>query len=214
MNKKIPQDQLQKYEDLRKRISGNHNQIKITGKEKRTAEPSHVSLNFSIDTALWPGIMDIVGRLEKEDPGHEYIYPSAFHCTLKLCSENNLPETIAKVSKVLKNFKPFEVVLRGLNSFTTNAFIQVFSEDGKLFDLHDLLNGVIPSGEPEFERENYIPHVVEIYYYHKPDKLFSVLDEYKDTLIGKMKVDKINLIRGVPSLFVRRIETIKTFQLK
>ncbi|MDO8559056.1 MAG: 2'-5' RNA ligase family protein [bacterium] len=210
----MQQDQIKRYEDLRKRILGDQGQIKFTSKEKRMAEPSHVSLNFSIDTALWPGIMDVVGRLEKEDPGHEYIYPSAFHCTLKLCSGNNLPETIEKISKALENFKPFEVVLQGLNSFTTNAFIQVFSEDGNLFDLHDLLNDVISSGEPEFEGENYIPHVAAIYYYHKPDKLFSVLGEYKDILIGKMKIDKINLIKGNTALFVHRIETIKTFQLK
>src|SRR3989344_4589631 len=111
---KIPQDQVQKYEDLRKKILESHNQIKVTSKEERMAMPSHVSLNFPINTSLWSRAMDIVGELEKEDPGHEYVYPSALHCSLKLCGGDELPETIAKISKALKNFKSFEVVLRGL----------------------------------------------------------------------------------------------------
>lgn len=215
------QEQLLKYEALRRRILINPSQIRVTTKQKRMAEPPHISLNFSVDCKLWPGIMHVMEELEKADPGHEYIYPSIFHCSIKLCgilgkniSQDDIPAIVSKVGAALKDFKSFEVTLRGFNSFTTNTFIQVFSQDNKLFLLHNLLNNIVAFGEPEFEGENYVPHIAVIYYYHKPDKLLSVLNKYSNTLIGKMRVDKINLIQGNPSLFVNRMEVIKTFRLK
>ncbi len=211
------QDQLQKYENLRNRLLLRPDRAVITNKEKRMAEPSFISLNFPVDPGLWVRIMNIAGNLKKEDPSHEYICPSAFHCTVKLCgilsksiSEDATSLIISSINNVLKDFKAFEVTLRGLNTFTTNTFIQVFTSDNRLFDLHNLLKDAVPYGEPEFEGENYVPHVAIIYYYHRPDKLFTALGRYKNILIGKMKVDKINLIMG--NLQKRKV--IKTFRLK
>lgn len=216
----MPQKQLSKYEDLRKRILKNPGQVKVTSRQKMIEELPHVSLNFPINYKLWPGIMNVMGKLEKADPGHEYIYPSAFHCTLELCgilgkniSQDDIPVIISKVNAALKNFKGFEVTLRGFNSFGTNTFVQVFSPDNKLFKLHNLLNSIIAHNEPEFEGENYVPHVAVIYYHHKPDKLFSILNKYSDILIGKMRVGKINLIKGEPSLLVNRMEVIRSWQI-
>ena len=215
------QDQLQKYENLRRKILGNPDQARVTSKKERMEEPPHISLNFPVDSSFWDRIMNLVGELEKEDPGHEYIYPPILHCTVKSCgvlgkniSEDTIPEIIPRIDKALKDFKAFEITLRGLNTFTTNTFIQVFSEDSRLFDLHNLLNDTVPYGEPEFERENYTPHVTIIYYYHRPDKLFTALGRHKDILVGKMKVDKVNFIIGTPSLFIQRMKVIKTFWLK
>lgn len=215
----MPQEQLSKYDGLRKRILANSDCAVITSKQKIISAPPHISLNFPISHKLWPGIMRVVGELEKIDPSQGYLYPPAFHCTLKSCgilgkdiSEEDIPAIISKISAALKDFKSFKVTLRGFNSFTTNTFVQVFSKDNKLFQLHSLLNSVVHS-EPELEGENYVPHVAVIYYYHRPAKLFSVLNKYSDSLIGNMRVDKINLIKGEPSLFVNRMEVIRSWQI-
>lgn len=215
----MPQKQLSGYDGLRRRILTNPACAVITSKQKIMTAPPHISLNFPINYKLWPEIMRVMGELEKVDPGHGYLYPSAFHCTIKSCgilgenvSQDDIPAMISKVGAALKSSKGFDVILRGFNSLTSNTFVQVFSKDNKLFKLHSLLNNVA-YGEPEFEGENYVPHVAVIYYYHRPDRLFSVLNEYGDTLIGKMRVNKINLIKGEPSLFVNRMEVIQSWRI-
>ena len=213
-------EQIQRYENIRKSFV-NPDKAIVTSKKERMKGFLDLSFNFPIDPGFHAKIIEIMEELKKEDPGHEYTYSSMLHCTVKSVGligkqidEKLIPEVIEKTEKALKDFPSFEVELRGINTFPVATFIQVFSEDNKLFDLHNKLNSAIPYSEyPEFEGKGYNPHVAIIYFYHKPIKLFAALNKYKDIPVGKMKVREINLIKGRPERFIK-MEAIKNFQLK
>lgn len=210
-------DQIQKYEKIRQAFS-DPSQAIIRQKTKEGLP--FLSLNFPIVPELSKRITDIMKELEKIDPGHEHIPVSWLHCTVKSfglvgnhISEEDIPGVINRVEEILRNFPSFEVELRGVNVLRPVLFIQVFSKDNKLFELHNLLKDAIPySGYPQLEGEGYTPHVTAAYFAHKPDKLFSLLNNYKDIPIGKMRASRFEIIRGIPGGFLKR-ELIKSFKL-
>lgn len=86
------------------------------------------------------------------------------HCTLKaIASTDKIPEKgildywVSKSSAVIKAHKPFAVKIHGIESFPTAIFAKVDSPE--LVSLHKNLYKILPSSQPQFENENYVPHV-------------------------------------------------------
>ena len=84
------------------------------------------------------------------------------HCTLKaiaLC--NKVPKEVevwAKdAEKILSEQNPFKVLLKDIAQFPNAVFTHVHSQE--LIRLHKKLCKILPSSQPQFENEKYMPHV-------------------------------------------------------
>lgn len=212
--------QLQRYKKLRQSFS-NPDEAVISSRGEGAKEFPFFSLNFEIKNNLSRKITVISEELDKKDPGHEYLAAPILHCTVKSLgligkqvALNQIPQVAAKLEAIINNFPSFEVELRGINNFKVALFIQVFSRDGKLFELHNLLNEALPYSEyPQLEGKEYTPHITIAYFRHRPIQLFNVMGEYSDVHIGKMMVDKLNLVSESFQPVAKK-EIIKVFPLK
>lgn len=86
------------------------------------------------------------------------------HCTVKAISHHYqipkkeiLEKYITESEKILKKVKSFNVRIKNIDKFSTAVFAKVDSK--KLFKIHQDLFKVLPSSQPDFENEAYIPHV-------------------------------------------------------
>lgn len=85
------------------------------------------------------------------------------HCTVKaisLCDEIPEKETldswIAKSKGILNEQKSFKVLVKDIAKFPTVIFANIYSDE--LVNLHKKLFKILPSSQPQFENENYVPH--------------------------------------------------------
>lgn len=115
------------------------------------------------------------------------------HCTLKaisLCDEMPEKEVLdgwaRESKKILDGQKPFEVNIQGVSKFPTALFAKVKSDE--LIMLHKRLFGALPSSQPQFENENYVPHA-SIGMLNQDVKIISG----KTLDFGKFKVREVNL---------------------
>ena len=194
----------------------------IKDKNNPIPEFNDLSHNFFLSTQLIEKISETIQPLKKEFPDQDYVPKDTYHCTVKSCgllgkqiNDSVMPDVIERTKESLNNFQPFEIELRGFSSFPNNIFVQVFSSDGKLYELHKKLNNAIPFSEyPGFEGDNYKPHVATIYFFEEPTKLVETINnKHKDISFGKMTIDKINLIKGGLPPDGHRMEIIETFNL-
>jgi len=86
------------------------------------------------------------------------------HCTVKAISHHHqiptkeiLKKYIIESEKILKKVKPFKVKVKNIGNFSTAVFAKVISK--RLFKVHKDLFNILPSSQPHFENEAYIPHI-------------------------------------------------------
>ncbi|MBZ9571798.1 2'-5' RNA ligase family protein [Patescibacteria group bacterium] len=198
------------------------NKIFLRNKNNPIPEFNDLSLNFWISPPLKEKISEIAQLLREKFPNQDYVPQDMYHCTVKSCGllrkqiqESVIPDVIKKTKEALVGFQPFEVELKGFSQFPNNIFVQVFSPDDKLFELHKRLNNAIPFSEyPEFEGNNYMPHVAVIYFYEEPTELFETIKKnYQEISFGKMLVSQINIIKGGLPPDGHRVDVLETFKL-
>ena len=184
----------------------------------------HAAVLVRIKPSLWMPVQKLQGSLEEIEPDHEYLHPLVFHLSLKYCgnfddeiSEEIIPDVADACRRVLTEFHPFEVTLKGLNVFCGCVFIQVFSPDGTLYKLHNALQDElmkIAMECPKVQGKNFILHVTIVTLNHRPNEMFKALRKYRDVKIGEMIVDTVELVKGIPHLTINRIKTYETFPLR
>jgi 2'-5' RNA ligase len=184
----------------------------------------HAAVLVRIKPSLWMPVQKLQGSLEEIEPDHEYLHPLVFHLSLKYCgnfddeiSEEIIPDVADACRRVLTEFHPFEVTLKGLNVFCGCVFIQVFSPDGTLYKLHNALQDELKKIAmecPKVQGKNFIPHVTIVTLNHRPNEMFKALRKYRDVKIGEMIVDTVELVKGIPHLTINRIKTYETFPLR
>jgi 2'-5' RNA ligase len=215
------EEQISKYNSIRKSFA---DPAKVFLKNRANPLPqfNDVSFNFWLTDNLRNAILNnFINQVKKIEPSQDYVTAEMYHCTVKSCgllgkqlNENQISEIIEQAKEELKDFPKFRIKLRGVNNFPNTIFIQVFSENGELYRLHNTLNSIIPFSEyPEFEGENYTPHIATVYFFEQPETLFKELDKYKSTEFGEMVVESINLIKGGLSPDGHRMEVIERFDL-
>ncbi|MBM3230427.1 2'-5' RNA ligase family protein [Candidatus Pacearchaeota archaeon] len=150
-----------------------------------------VTLNFFLP-------QNIVSNLEKvdiqEDISFDWRKSSASHCTVKaiyisdkLPSKKELNAWVADASNRLNGQSKFKVQVKGISKFPNIIFADVHSE--KLVKLHKSLFDILPSSQPQFEGENYVPHASMVVL-----KNPSKSDLKNNQLFGEFEVKEIQLV--------------------
>jgi len=214
-------EQISKYNSIRKLFTDS-SKVAIKNRDNPLPQFNDISFNFRLAENLRNAILDnFINQAKRIEPEQDYVPPELYHCTVKSCgllgkqlNENQIPEIIERAREVFKNFPKFRIKLKGVNNFSNAIFIQVFSEDGELYRLHSTLNSAIPFSEyPEFEGENYTPHIATVYFFEQPQTLFKELGKCESTEFGEMVVESIDLIRGGLPPNGHKMEVIESFNL-
>jgi len=118
-----------------------------------------ITLNFLLPKQIVQKLKDIK---ISENFAFDWRNSNFCHCTVKaiaLCDE--IPKEIkswAKESeKIISRQKSFKVSLKDVAKFPTAIFANVYSNE--LLKLHKKLSKILPSSQPQYENENYVPHV-------------------------------------------------------
>lgn len=135
-------------------------------------------------------------------------------------TNGNIARIMDRTSRALRDVQPLRLTLKGVNSFPTAAFVQVFDETGGLAGLRDrlveILHGVgLPGfgpsamsaeaaparGEAEEDHADrvnappYLPHLSLCYYdrAYPTEQVASVLEPYREMEIGALRVNYVTL---------------------
>ena len=122
--------------------------------------------NYSITLNFFLPIK-IVGALKEVKVSGNFAFDwrhSDFcHCTVKAISLSDkiptkeiLDDWVSKSKVILDEQKSFKVKVENVAKFSTALFAGVESEE--LSKLHKKLFKILPSSQPQFEDENYVPH--------------------------------------------------------
>lgn len=191
--------QAERFEEIRKRFSNPEKAIvnpgKIPGEEGYA-----IGLSIPIKNKKLEGV---IRKLKKISPEHRFPSKGELHITvagikiLPIKFDSSIVEEYSLIARdILNDFTPLKIKIKGLNHFPNVIFAQVFSLDGKLFELHNKLFKTLPSISPEFSGENYIPHIAVVPQFKIiPEKLFKAIEKYKDEDFGEFVVDKIELAK-------------------
>jgi 2'-5' RNA ligase len=98
---------------------------------------------------------------------HRWLLPQELHVTLALPGrpgkpyrEDDIPSMIEALRKIAGNVSPLTLQLGNINCFPSALFREVYSEDERLFALHEQIAESIPfSEEPQYCHEHYTPHM-------------------------------------------------------
>lgn len=215
------EEQILKYNSIRKLFT-DPTKVAIKNRAKPLPQFNDISFSFWLTENLRNSILNnFIDKARKIEPDQDYVPAEMYHCTVKSCgllgkqlNEDQISEIIKLAKEELKSFPKFRIQLKGVNNFPNAIFIQVFSDDEELYRLHNTLHSVILYSEyPEFEGENYTPHIASMYFFEQPQTLFKELDKYESTEFGEMVVESINLIKGGLSPDGHKMEVIESFNL-
>jgi 2'-5' RNA ligase len=100
-----------------------------------------------------------------------WVTPERMHITIALPGRlgvhfqgNDVTRMQKKLTEILQQFNPFELVLGNLNCFSEAIFREVYEQNGHLSLLHYQICEAIPFAQaPEFQFKNFLPHVSLFY---------------------------------------------------
>jgi 2'-5' RNA ligase len=148
-------------------------------------------------------------QLRSIDHRQIYHHPSYFHITIKEIGwlgeeieEENLTEIKGKVEEVASTTRPFFLTLRGLNIWPTVIYAEVQEGREQVRQLHLKMRRE-PRGytvaDSTYEGEMMHPHVtIATFAVGDADRLIQEARLFETRNIGRMKVDKIWLVKTVP----------------
>ncbi|MFX0093845.1 MAG: 2'-5' RNA ligase family protein [Candidatus Hodarchaeota archaeon] len=179
--------------------------------------PPFLAAVFMLPSGVWESIQRIQADLEKVDPNQKYYHPYYFHITLEEYGwedQIDLEELLETMKTILSKYSSFDIQLKGLNCFPRTIYVQVFDPSQTFLRIfEDIRSSFSNLEEKPFE---YIPHVsIAEILSNEASKLISLIAEkYRKTYIGKIKVEKIHIVRARPHLTVGRIEMLAEIPLK
>ena len=150
-----------------------------------------ITLNFFVPTS-------VVEKLRKVKVsgsiGYDWLNSPFAHCTVKAIyfgmkhpSPKEIETWIQASRKILSHQEPFQVTVKGITRFPTAIVADVHSET--LRKLHRQLGRVLPSSQPEFENQNYRPHVSIVM---TAGEVSAIAPKTK--AFGTFKVDRLQLM--------------------
>lgn len=158
-------------------------------------------LAVDVDDDLKPKINRIIKQFKGIDTKIKYVELANLHLTLKFFGDidtNGLELLEKAISKVLEDFKPFNIKISGCGAFPNTNRIKVIwvgiDDDTILRDMHDRL-------DEEFSRigidkdRKFSTHLTigRMKTGKNKNRVKSTIEEYENIEIGEMKVDKISL---------------------
>jgi 2'-5' RNA ligase len=161
-------------------------------------------------------------HLMSTDDRQIYHHSSYFHITVKgigwlgeKFEEETLPRLKDEVEKVASSMGSFYLTLRGLNVWPTVIYADVQEGREQVRELHARMNrelgryGVTPR---EYEGESMHPHLtVATFAVSDAQKLIEEVKRFEKADIGRMRVDRIRLIKTIPHKTSRESERQASF---
>jgi 2'-5' RNA ligase len=127
----------------------------------------------------------------------------------------NLRRIINQAKEVLQQFSRFDVFLSKLNIFPDVVFVEVH-DGGKIEEIHRRLQAIPEIRKRKIDCPSFLPHISIMHFQKKEDftRLISCLEKLRDTELGKMTVNSIELVNA--HLFKKhpKLNTIQTLWLE
>jgi len=179
------------------------------------------------DRKLTRKIADIQDRLSNI-PCVDRLAEDYLHITVKSCGflvesetyeddipTKNLKRIISRAEQILKAFHRFNVRLPKLNIFPDVVVVEVHDE-GKIGDLNKELQAIPETKKMKFDYPDFLPHISIAQFKNNQDftRLISCLEELRETELGQLAVNHIELVNA--HLLGRHItlKTIHAFELR
>ena len=160
-----------------------------------------VFLAIDLDDDLKPKINKIIKEFKEIDTRIKYVDLLNLHLTLKFFGDidvDGLNVLENAISTVIKEFKPFDINIKGCGAFPNNNHIKVIwvgiDDDLILKELHDKLDAEF--AKLGFDKDKkFSSHLTigRMKSAKNKDKVKSVIEEFSDVEIGTMKVNNIIL---------------------
>ena len=158
-------------------------------------------LAIDLDDDLKPKINKIIREFKKIDTNIKYVDLQNLHFTLKFFGDidtEGIDLIASKVEKVIEDFGPFEIKIKGCGAFPNKNRIKVIwvglDEDEILKDLHDKLDKQFNTIGFDLDRK-FSSHLTigRMKSAKGKDKVKKTIEEYSDIDIGSMEVSAIKL---------------------
>ena len=161
-------------------------------------------LAIELEDELRHKIYEIEKEFKKIDAKIAYVEEKNLHITLKFFGEidlQGLDKISDKIERVLANYKPFGINIKGCGAFPSNDHIKAIwfgTQDNKIInELHDDLDAEFDSIGIEKDK-NYSSHVTfgRMKSEKNKDEVRREIEKYEKHEIGPMKVKKIILVES------------------
>jgi 2'-5' RNA ligase len=178
-------------------------------------------LAIDLDDDLKPKINRIIKEFKQIDTRIKYVELTNLHLTLKFFGEidtEGLELLEEKIAKVVSEFKPFDIKIKGCGSFPNNNHIKVIwvgiDEDSIIRELHDKLDKEFT--KLGFDRDKkFSTHLTigRMKSAKNKDKVKATIEEFSDIEIGEMTVNRISLKKSTLKPSGPVYEDLKVFEL-
>ena len=178
-------------------------------------------LAVDLDDDLKPDINKIIKEFKKIDTKIKYVDLVNLHFTLKFFGDidvDGIELLSSKIAKVVSDFKPFSIKIKGCGAFPNNNRIKVIwvgiDEDELLKNLHDELDKeFVKLGFGKDKKFSSHLTIGRMKSAKGKDKVKSTIESFSDIDIGEMNVDKIILKKSTLTPSGPIYEDIKEFKL-
>ncbi len=99
-------------------------------------------------------------------------------------------EYVTSIKEAIEGQNAFKVSVRGINEFPGLVYAQIHSSE--LQRLHINLCALLPSSQPEYDREKYVPHIS---LFAATREMMGTLAEHTDDDFGDIVVDELQLLQ-------------------
>ncbi|MDO5823276.1 RNA 2',3'-cyclic phosphodiesterase [Methanobrevibacter sp.] len=158
-------------------------------------------LAIDLEDDLKPKINKLIKEFKKIDTRINYVELTNLHLTLKFFGEidtNGLELLENRIAKVMSEFKPFNIKIKGCGAFPNNNHIKVIwvgiDEDFLIKELHDRLDKEFVKlgfdSDKKFSTHLTIGRMKSA---KNKNQVKSTIEEYSDFEIGEMTVNSISL---------------------
>ena len=171
-----------------------------------SGETIYAGLIFRIPPRLWRPMISLQSQLRSVDSRQLYSNPATFHVPIKglgyledEVDRNKYEMVLHNIKKIVSDFDPFEIRLRGVDAFPTAIYANVI-DNGRFKEINqrilDELEGSVEKSR--FDAEEYVPHVTLATFNTKDvSPLLEMMktDEIRDRDFGEAGVYEIEAVR-------------------
>jgi 2'-5' RNA ligase len=176
-----------------------------------------------ITLVVWLQDREVIEKIQKiqerinQTVPFDSIPPDALHITVRniqsleddprKITPEKLSAALNSLRTTLKGRRPFQAVLKHVNSFLVNPFIEVH-DDGKLTQIRNAMNpelGRLGLVDTDYPPHGYVCHLTPGYYEvaHSSNSLFQLLKKLRPLEFGKIEVRNLQLVKTLwtPGLY-------------
>ena len=166
----------------------------------------YAGLIYRIPPRLWRSLSTLQKQLKALDARQLYTNPCNYHIPVKglgyLSGEidtSKYESTLSRIAKMVSEFEPFEISIRGLGIFPTGIYARV--NDGNRFQainqkIATELRGEVD--ESKYDSQAFVPHITLLSFNTKDvSKLVEKIEstEMKDIELGEAGVFEMEVVR-------------------